>query len=316
VSQVAVTDADIRAYYDMNPARFPKPPEVKPADPKTPAKPSNPDADFAAVKQQVEAALVLERAQKLALKAASDLAVAIFESKAVDSAAVDGLLASRKLQQKRLQPFTREAGPAELDHSPEIANEAFKLNKEHFVSDALPSRTGAVVLFWKDLQPAHNPLFAEVREKVAADYIQDAKQKRFIELGKTLRAQIEARLKAGDSFEKAAANAASAAGIKVETKTLAPFSMRTRPQDVDYTILGALDRLNKGEVSEMLTTPGYEKGIFVYAADKKLPNLSETNPEYVEMRNQIAALSARVTAGAYLSELIEREQKKSEPKPE
>lgn len=316
VPEIKVSDADVRAYYDMNPARFPKPPETKPADAKTPPKPANPDADFAAVKPQVEAALILERAQKLALKAASDLAVAIFEAKANDTATVDTLLAAKKLHQKSLQPFTRDGGPAELGHSPEIANEAFKLNKDHFVSDALRSPNGAVVLFWKDLEPAHKPLFAEVREKVAADYVQDQKQKRFIELGKTARAQIAARLKAGDTFEKAVATAASATGLKLDAKTLAPFTMRTRPQDVDYTILGALEHLNKGEVSEMLTTPGYEKGILVYAADKKLPNLSETNPQYTEMRSQIASMSSRMSANAYMTELVDRELKKSEPKPE
>jgi len=319
VPTVKVTDAEVRAYYDMNPARFPKPPEVKAADAKTPPKPSNPDADFAAVKQSVQAALVLERAQKQALQAASDLAVAIFEAKATTPEVVEGLLSSRKLKQKSLAPFTHDAGPAEFGHTPEaqeIANEAFKLNKSHFVSDALASPTGAIVLFWKDLEPAHKPMFAEVREKVRADYVQNERQKRFVELGKTARAHIEARLKAGDSFEKAVASAASSSGLKLTVKALTPFSMRTRPQDVDYTVLGALDHLDKGEVSEMLTTPGFEKGIFVYAVDKKLPNLAENTPQYTEMRSQIASMSARVTANSYMTELVDHELKKSEPKPE
>jgi peptidyl-prolyl cis-trans isomerase D len=310
VPQVNVTDADVRAYYDMNPARFPKPPQVS-TDGKPPAA-STPDADFAAVRQQVQAALILEKAQKLAVKAASDVAVALFEARVPNPQAVDAVLAPRKLQQKTLAPFTHEAGPAELGHSPEIAEEAFKLNKEHFLSDAVPSPTGAVILVWRDLQPPRKPQLSEVKEKVTADYIQDQRQKRFIELGKTARTQIEARLKAGDSFEKAVAAAASATGLKLEAKTLAPFTLRTRPQDVDYSVIAALDRMNKGDVSDLQFSG--EKGIFIYAADKKLPNLSETSPEFIAMRDQMAAMSGRIAANAVITELVDRELKRSEPK--
>lgn len=314
VPEVKVTDADVRAYYDMNPARFPKPPEVKPADAKTPPKPTTPDADFAAVRPQVQAALVLDHAQKLALKAASDLAVAIFEAKIKNDEQLNALLLSRKLQQQTLAPFTRESGPAELGHSPEIADEAFKLSNDHPVSDALSSPNGAVVLFYKETQPARKPLFSEVREKVAADYIENEKRKRFVDAGKAAKAQIESHLKAGETFDKAVAAAANSTGLKIETKTIKPFSLRNRPQDVDYSVLGVLDRLNKGEVSDMVLNP--DKGILVYAADKKLPNLSESNPEYMQTRNQIATLSSRMSANAYIAELVDRELKKSEPTPE
>src|SRR5581483_3089534 len=85
---VKTTDAEVRAFYDANPARFPKPPEVKPADAKaaTPPK-ANPDADFAAVRPQVEASLKLEKAKKLAEKDASDLALALFEAKVPNNGA-------------------------------------------------------------------------------------------------------------------------------------------------------------------------------------------------------------------------------------
>jgi peptidyl-prolyl cis-trans isomerase D len=316
--QVNVTEAEVRAFYDANPARFPKPPEVKPADakPATPPPPANPAADYAAVRPQVEATLKLERAQHLAEKAASDLAVKVFESKTTNGPDLDALLTSQKLQQKQLTPFTREEGPAELGHSPSLAEAAFGLNKEHFVSDALPSPTGAVVLFWRDIQPARTPLFSEVRAKVVADYVKNEKDKRFIEVGKAVKAQIEARLKAGDSFEKAVASAASASGLKIEAKTVAPFTIRNRPQDVDYTVLSALEHLNKGEVSNMITPQSGDKGIFVFAQDKKLPDLSESNPRYTEMRTQLEAYASTFTGRAYVSELVDRELERTKPKPE
>ena len=313
-SGINVTDADVRAYYDANPSRFPKP-----ADPAKPAPaapsvtpPADPAADFAAVRPQVEAALKQERAQKLAVKAASDLSLALYEAKAKTAAAIDAELAARKITAKTLPPFTRDAAPAELGGSREIAAEAFRLNADRVASDALSTPNGAVVLVWRETQPSFKPLFTAVREKVAADYIESERHKRFVELGKTLKSQIESRLKAGDSFDKAAAAAASSANLKLETKTLPAFTLRGRPQDVDYSVLGTLERLEKGQVSDMVLSP--DKGLFVYAVDKKAPDVTDTNPQFADTRKQIASYNGRFNASAYISELVENELKKSEPK--
>ena len=59
---------------------------------------------------------------------------------------------------------------------------------------------------------------------------------------------------------------------------------------------------------------GAESGLFVYASDKKAPNLSDTNPQYVETRKQIASYNGRFGASAFISEMVEQELKKSEPK--
>lgn len=314
VPTVKVTDADVRAYYDENPARFPAPAKTQAADKKAAPKLATPDADFAAVRDQVRAALILDRARNLALKAASDLSVAVFESKVDNGPALDGLLTSRKLQPKNLAPFSRQDGPAELGHAPQIANAAFQLDKDHFVSDPLPAPQGAVVLFWKGLEKPHAPQFAEVRAKVTADYIENEKRKRFVELGKQAKAQIEAGLKAGEPFAKAVAAAAASTGLKIETKTLPAFTLRKPPQDVDYSVLGSLDRLNQGQVSDMILNP--DKGMFVYAQTKKLPDLNESNPQYQQTHEQLASLSAGMDANAFISELVDRELKRTEPKPE
>ena len=313
ISGVKLSDAEVRAYYDANPARFPKPA----ADPKAPAavmpKPEDAAADFAAARPQVEAALQLERAQKLAVKAASDFTLALYEGK-VAAAGLDAFLAARKLALKPLPPFTREAAPAEIGGSPEIAAEAFKLNAERFYTEALPVPLGAVVLVFKELQPSRKPLLAEVREKVSTDYVENEKRKLFVELGKTLKVQLEARLKAGDTIEQAAATVATAAGVKLEAKAIPDFTLRNRPQDLDYTALGALERLDRGQLSDM--SMGQDKGIFVYASDKKAPDVTEASPRYAETKMQLAAYGSRMGASAYVSELVEKELKKSEPKVE
>jgi peptidyl-prolyl cis-trans isomerase D len=313
LANVNVTEAEVRAYYDANPSRFPKP-----ADPSTPAPttptitPADPAADFAAVRPQVEAALKMERAQRLAVKAASDLSLALYEAKAGTAEKVEAFLAKQGLTPKTLPPFTRDAPPAQLGGSPEIASEAFRLNKDRVTSDALSTPSGAVILVWKETQPTHKPMFAEARAKVTTDYVENERRKRFVELGRTLKAKLEERLKAGDTFEKAAEAASSSAGLKLETKTLPPFTLRNRPQDLDYSVLGTLENLDKGEVSDMVINA--DKGLFVYAVDKKEPDISESNPQFAETRQQIASYNGRFGASAYISELVEQELKKSEPK--
>jgi peptidyl-prolyl cis-trans isomerase D len=154
-------------------------------------------------------------------------------------------------------------------------------------------------------------LLSEVREKVAADYTEGEKRKRFVELGRSIRNTIEARLKAGDAFEKAVAAAASASSVKIEAKTLPPFTRRQPPQDIDYSVFGALPRLDKGRVSDMIIAK--DNGLIVYAADKKLPDLNENSEQFATTRAQIAMASARIGASSYLNELITEELKKSEP---
>lgn len=316
LGNVTVTDADVRAYYDANPARFPKPFDQKMGTPGTPPTAPNlstdPNAAFAAVRPQVEVTLKLERAQSLALKAASEFVVSLFQRRVNAGSDLDALLAAQKLTVQSLKPFTRDQGPAELGGSQEIADAAFKLDKERYYTEALPTPSGAAVLFWKDTLPSQKPAFAEVRTKVAADYVENEKRKRFVELGRTWRAQLEARLKAGDTFEKASTALSGSNGAKVQSKTLPAFTARTRPQDLDDSVMGALEHLEKGQVSDLIVEN--DKGVFVYAVDKKIPDLSEANPQYAATRAQLTGYTARLGSGAVIGELVEKELKRSEPK--
>lgn len=301
---VTVTDAEVRSYYDANPARFPKPADAKAG--------GTPDADYALVRASVEGMLKFERAKQLAIKTASDAALALYEAKIAGGPALDTFLAERKLTMRNLAPFSRESGPAELGGSPEITAEAFRLGDSRVVSDALTTPTGALILFWKETLPVRKPLFTEVRDRVSGDYIENEKRRRFVELGKATKTRLEARLKAGDTFEQAVTAASSASGLKLETKTLPAFALREPPQDADRSLFGALERLEQRQVSDMVLNP--DKGHFVYASEKKLPEISDSNPRYGETRAQLANVGTRLASSAYIAELVEQELKRNEPK--
>ncbi len=304
-AQNAPTDAEVREYYDAHPGKFPRPPPAK-----APSVKPDAAADFQAVEPQVRAALQRERAGRSAVKAASDLAYALYEGKVTRGASLDAFLAAHKLKTASLAPFPRDSGPPELGGSREIATAAFGLNADRFYSEGIPTAGGAVVLFWKESLPAHQPLLADVRDKVRADAIDDMKRKRFIELGTTLRAALARRLKSGESFDKAAAEAGG--GVKLTVKTYPPFTFRSQPHDIDQAAIGALDRLDKGGVSEMVTSADGKLGFLVYAADKKAPPLDPSNARYIQLRDQLAMTYARTESYSILGEITDKELKRSD----
>lgn len=179
------------------------------------------------------------------------------------------------------------------------------------MSDAITTPTGSLILVWKETRPSRKPLFTEVKEKVTADHAEGERRKKFIELGKTAKSTYETRLKAGETLEQATAAVVTATGLKLESKAIPAFTLRNRPQDLDFSVLGALERLEKGGLSDMVVTG--DKGIFVLAVDKQAPDLTDKNPRFNESRDQIASFAARIGASAVLSELVEEELKKTTP---
>ncbi|HEY1765552.1 MAG TPA: peptidyl-prolyl cis-trans isomerase [Opitutaceae bacterium] len=297
------TATEVREYYDAHQAQFRRTPEPGKAPPKP-----DPTADFAAAEPKVRIALQLEKAKRAALGAASDFAYSLYENKVTRGPSLDAYLAAHKVSPVSLKPFDQESGPAELGGSPQVAAAAFGLNADRFYSEAVPSPNGAVVLLWKESIPAHPPLIAEVRDKVRADALDEMKRKRFNQLGATLKAAIEKRLAAGETFEKAATEAGGA--IKLAVKSYPSFTFMKRPQDIDPAVLDSLNRLSKGQVSDMQETA--DKGYLVYVADKKVPVMNDSDPRYVQVRAQLAAAFAQNDSNLVLTEMKDAEIKRNQ----
>jgi peptidyl-prolyl cis-trans isomerase D len=303
-SQIAVTDAEVREFYNANPKRFPKPAAAKPVIAK-----ADPAADYAAVEPQVRAAVQLEEAKRSAVKAASDLAYSLYEGKVARGASLDSFLAERKLKAATLAPFTAEAGPAELEGSRDVAQAAFELDAHRFYSEGIPTPTGAIVLIWKESFPTREPLLAEVRDRVVADARENEKRKSFIEFGQKMKASIARRLKDGEPFDKAAAEAAGT--VKLDVKSFPAFTLKAQPQGLDPAVAGALEHLEKGSVSDMEATA--ERGFFVYAADKKEPVIAPSNPRFMQVWSQMATAYSRTDSVGILGDVVDREVKRMEP---
>jgi peptidyl-prolyl cis-trans isomerase D len=301
-SAVTVTEEGLRAYFDANSARF-----LPPLGEKAP---ESPDAAFAAARAKVEETYRLERARALADAAASDLAVALYEAK-VTAETIDALLASRNLTLKRVAPFNASDVPAELGGSPRVAAEALKTGPDRLVSDPVDTGRGTALLVWNESIPARLPALSEVKERVTADYLESEKRKLFADAGRTLRTALETRLKAGDTLAQAVAASEKTIPAKLAVKSWPAFTLTTPPPELDYTVYSAMEGLNQGELSPMVTT--LEQGLIVYVAEKKLPAANPADPKFTQTRDRMASYTASRNGSALLAALVESELAKSAP---
>lgn len=314
-SGITITDAEIRAYYDQNPARFPKPA----AAPESMAAPVTPDSDFNLVKPQVELALRQQKARQLANKAASDLAYKLYTDKITPgSPEFARILIQHNATINSAPEFSENDVPAQFGPNRyAVAREALSLDADSRISNAIDTGASSIILFWEGSTPSREPDFAEVREKVKTDFIAQETQRQFTALGQKLRTRVQDALKAGSTFEQAATQSASALDVKITTQNIAPFSIqslreRTQPppEHLDMGIVAALENLKKGGVSEMSTIAGGD-GRIVHVLDEQIPDLTETNPNYKTVADGIAAGIARAAAMQYQQTLVEAELAKS-----
>ena len=103
--------------------------------------------------------------------------------------------------------------------------------------------------------------------------------------------------------------AEQAAAEKLELKSYANFTLRQPPQDLPQPTLATLVRLEAGQVSDLVGLG--DKGLLVYAQEKKVPDLSTANPRYAEVQGQLMAFIASNNENSYLGGLVEQELKKT-----
>ena len=300
----APTEAELRAFYSANIASFPAPIDTTKKDP---GPTTSPVDNFPKVRAQVETALRNAAAGQLAAKAANDFTVALFEQKlTANSTGLTAFLTAQRRPAVAITPFSPDFPPANLPWLASYAEPIARLSAERFFSDPLPTADSIVVLLWQESLSGYQPIFTEVRERVASDYKESEKRKLFSERGRTLHTQLQAAAKMGAAnFTTTATNA------KLEVKSFANFTLRTPPQDLASTALSALQNLAPGEVSAMTATA--EQGLIVYAQEKKLPDLSPANPRYAELQTQLMLFTAGTNQNSYLGGLVENELKKSTP---
>jgi peptidyl-prolyl cis-trans isomerase D len=305
LAEITLSDAEIRAFYDANPARYPAPakpegteaaPVVGDVDPL--------DADFLAVKDQVSASMRFDRARRLAADAASDLTVALFDAK-LSADAYGKFLSDRGMTLRSGAPFSVQSPPQFLSGSPQLARQAFSLTAQKPLSDPLSTATAAVVLIWRESIPSGPSMFNDVADKVRADFVDNEKRKKFVELGRQIRTDLEQKVTAGTVFADAVKAVAESTATTIDILSFSEFTGRTPPANLPYAAANALEQLDAGDISEMVIANN--KGIITYASAKVAPVTDNTNPRFAELKQQIATYNSASTAAATLQSLIASE---------
>jgi len=299
----APSEAELRAFYNNNIASFPVPAE---ADKKDAALPATATDNFPKVRDQVETALRSLASRRVATQAASELTVALYERKLVaNSPELTAFLTNSHRAPVALAPFAPDLPPADKPWLANYAEAIARLSRERYFSDPLATPDGVVVLLWQESLPAYKPLYTDVRERVAADFRESEKRRLFVEHGNALKARLQAAAKTPAGF------AAQAASDKLEVKSYANFTLRQPPEDLPQPALAALARLESGQVSDLIGLG--DKGLLVYAQERKQPDLSTANPRYAEIQGQLMTFIANNNENSYLGDMVEQELKKTAP---
>jgi peptidyl-prolyl cis-trans isomerase D len=300
----APTEAEIRAYYDANRARFPVAADKDAAKPD----PTKPADNLDKVRPQVDLAMRLDASTRAATKYATDFTVALFQQKVgPNSPELTAFLNTARRPATPLPPFVPEAPPADLSWATAHADAISHLSHEKFFSDPINTPEGVVVLLWNDTLPPYKPMLAEVRDKVVADYREAEKRRRFSEHGQQIHDRLAAALKSGMTFEKAAT------AEKLDVKTYEPFTISKPNHDIPEAALQPLSQLAAGQVGNMVSGSDGTKGYFVYVAQKQLPDVTPANPKYSEIVQNVSKYLAETTAETVMGNFAEAELQKTAP---
>lgn len=307
LDQVTLTETALRAHFEAQPERFPKPAETSASFSLL----VDGEDHFTAVKTDVENALRRQQATRLANQTVADLALALFDE-GITRDSLPSFLDARQLSLQAADPFDRSGPPPQLSGARQAVSEAFRLTPQRPFSDAINTQRGPALLVWRESIPARTPELTEVRQAVSDDLAESLRRDAFSAAGAALRTAIKTQLETGTAFESAANQAASAAGLTLQIETPEPFSFNPPPRDFDFSLFNLLTTLKAGQLGEFIVG-SQGKGLLVYALDKQIPDASPANPRFEETRLQLAAATANRSSSDYLRAMIETELLRTAP---
>jgi len=189
---------------------------------------------------QILASLQEDKAQRSAEDTTGQIAAEIRRSGRVS---IDDLAKKFNLKLGQTPPLEPNQPIPEIGNSPELAETILRLRTG---DDSAPIRTdrGYVVVSVKEDQPAHPATFAEVRDRVLADY----RREKATDLAKSRAEELARRAKSGEDLGKAA----KALGLDAKTSDL--FSRTGTVNDLGGAAqLGPAFKLAAGQTSDAVS---------------------------------------------------------------
>lgn len=251
---------------------------------------------FSDVQEAVTQSYLFEQEARMANEAAQGFAYTLYRDEIKrDSAAFNELINEANLSLTEIEPYTL-AGAKQRALSSDLLESAFKLGGNRYYSDAYAVDGGFAVLLYGGRIAPEIPEFEAVQSELTNDYKRDEKRRLFNEKGESLQAKLKAKIAEGIDFIEAAE------ALGLGTASFDTFPVQEAPRDLNRSALQLAQGMQSGDISPMLTSDG--RGIFVYLANKTVPEIASDNENLTQAEDFLARYAAYTSGSAFTNELV------------
>ena len=274
--------------------------KLEPAEPLAGAEVETPkEADkvtFSDVREAVTKSYLIEQETRMANEAAQGFAYTLYRDEIKrDSDAFKALINESELNLIEIEPYTL-ADASQSALSSDLLESAFKLGGNRYYSDAYAVDGGFAVLLYEGRIDPEIPEFEAVQSELTNDYKTDEKRRLFNERGESLQAELKAKIAEGIDFAKAAED------LGLGTASFDTFSVQEAPRELNRSALQMAQGMGSGDISPMLTSDGI--GIFVYLANKTVPEIASDNEGLKQAEEFLARYAAYTSGSSFANELV------------
>ena len=274
--------------------------KLEPAEPLAGAEVETPkEADkvtFSDVREAVTKSYLIEQETRMANEAAQGFAYTLYRDEIKrDSDAFKALINESELNLIEIEPYTL-ADASQSALSSDLLESAFKLGGNRYYSDAYAVDGGFAVLLYEGRIDPEIPEFEAVQSELTNDYKADEKRRLFNERGESLQAELKAKIAEGIDFAKAAED------LGLGTASFDTFSVQEAPRELNRSALQMAQGMGSGDISPMLTSDGI--GIFVYLANKTVPEIASDNEGLKQAEEFLARYAAYTSGSSFANELV------------
>jgi hypothetical protein len=248
--------------------------------------PEAPEVTLDDVEQQVIEEIRLDRANKETQTIAEEFAYNLFDKNIENgSAEFAATISEAGLVIKPLVAYPQSTVIMQDGLTVQTLSQVFNLNEDRYYSDPIQNNDQYLVLIYEGEEASFTPVYADVQAQVKVDYLEGKKRKLFVEKGVEIKKAISEAIAGGDTFEAAA---------KSQNLAHAAFESFKRnaqsPEGLAQGLLVHLDSLNKGDLSDSVTTS--TDGTIIYVVEKIVP---EFNSDSEEIKTYLESQSGRVS---------------------
>jgi hypothetical protein len=248
--------------------------------------PEAPEVTLDDVEQQVIEEIRLDRANKETQTIAEEFAYNLFDKNIENgSAEFAATISEAGLVIKPLVAYPQSTVIMQDGLTVQTLSQVFNLNEDRYYSDPIQNNDQYLVLIYEGEEASFTPVHADVQAQVKVDYLEGKKRELFVEKGVEIKKAISEAIAGGDTFEAAA---------KSQNLAHAAFESFKRnaqsPEGLAQGLLVHLDSLNKGDLSDSVTTS--TDGTIIYVVEKIVP---EFNSDSEEIKTYLESQSGRVS---------------------